>query len=169
MMRLPSPLRRYTLATALLALLALLAVVWSQSLSWREQRLAYWQTLSPPAPPAVADHPLMHHAHLTQATLPQALVERPLFSANRRPASAHADGANAQDAPLSQLILTSIVMTPHDSVAFFYRQDQAKTVKLRQGERFGAWQVAQIEAGRVIFAQAERRHTLDLQTPWSRP
>lgn len=168
-MRLPSSLRRYTLATALLALLALLAGLWTQSLSWREQRLAYWQTLSSPPPPAVTDHPLMHHAHLTQATLPQALVERPLFSANRRPANPQADSTTAQDAQLSQLVLTSIVVTPHDSVAFFYRQDQAKTVKLRQGERFGAWQVTQIEAGRVIFAQADRRHTLDLQTPWSRP
>ncbi len=95
-----------------------------------------------------------------------ATVERPLFSASRRPPDA-APAAAAVAVPVErlELVLKGVIVSSGGQIAILSDKASGATVTLGQGKRYRGWTLAEILPERVVFRRAgqEQRFTLDYQ------
>lgn len=165
MMQAKTQARRYTLTFALTGLSLLLITLWIQGDAWRAKRIAEMQQLSPPTLDSTI--PELALSHLTQAVTPVVMVERPLFTPTRTPANNTTDVAPT-DVDLARFMLTSIVITPKESVAFFQHRERVDEVfGYRAGDRLGTWHIKHIDLERVKLVREDGvSHTFDLKPSW---
>lgn len=114
----------------------------------------------------------------------QVVVERPLFSPDRRPpqpAPPEPESAAEVEAPAAEAIappeppppppisftLVGIVMFGDQRVALLQPLDGGKAVQLREGEEFAGWTAALIDRERAVFrnAYSEEELRLDFRAP----
>lgn len=88
-----------------------------------------------------------------------AILDRPLFSPDRRPAP----GAPTAVAGAGVPRLTGIVMAPEEAVAIFRRANGAKPLVVRAGELVDGWVVSTIGANGVDLRKADARMTVTPQ------
>ena len=90
-------------------------------------------------------------------------VERPLFSARRRPP----DAAPAVAVTVEQLelVLKGVIVSSGGQIAILSDTASGATVTLGQGKQYRGWTLAQILPERVVFRRAgqERQFALDYQ------
>ena len=85
-----------------------------------------------------------------------AIVERPLFIASRRPATA-IDSSKRSDPILKQYRLTGVMMAPEKRVAFLAGTRKGDNLALKIGDELHGWLVAEIERRRVVFVSMSDR------------
>jgi hypothetical protein len=97
------------------------------------------------------------------------MVERPLFSATRRPVEAEEDEAVAEFVPPeppplrpNELVIVGVVMRPEGTVALIQDTRTDEVVNAAEGARVGGWEVAEIQADRVILRSRGQEATLQL-------
>ena len=159
MSRLISPLQ-----VLLLALLALLLLVLWQApgplAGWR-----YWQA-PPPQAPNLADvqAALLQVNPAAVAEHPEVL-QRPLFSATRRPPSPAAVAESApppppEKNPLDEVRIQGLLSGPTLQGVMLAEGDQTRFVAL--GQKVGAWTLRQVAADHVVFGRGSKQHRLEL-------
>ena len=93
-----------------------------------------------------------------------ATVERPLFSASRRPPDA-APAAAAAVVVVEQLelVLKGVIVASGGQIAILSDTASGSTVTLGQGKQYRGWTLAEIQPERVVFRRAgqEQRFTLN--------
>ncbi len=85
-----------------------------------------------------------------------AIVERPLFIASRRPATA-IDSSKRSDPILKQYRLTGVMMAPEKRVAFLAGTRKGENLAHKIGDELHGWLVAEIERRRVVFVSMSDR------------
>ena len=85
-----------------------------------------------------------------------AIVERPLFIASRRPATAIVSSKRA-DPILKQYRLTGVMMAPEKRVVFLAGKRKGENLALKIGDELHGWLVAEIERRRVVFVSMSDR------------
>lgn len=78
-----------------------------------------------------------------------AIVERPLFSPSRRPA----EGGETAAAPAQalEIALTGVIISEDERIALLRPQGRQRTLRLRQGDTYEGWTVADIREHSVTF------------------
>ena len=85
-----------------------------------------------------------------------AIVERPLFIASRRPATAIASSKRS-DPILKRYRLTGVMMAPEKRVVFLAGTRKGDILALKIGDELHGWLVAEIERRRVVFVSISNR------------
>ena len=103
-----------------------------------------------------------------------AFLERPLFSASRRPYVAEPepeaeDEAGAEDEvePLA-IRLRSVVLTPHDEHVWVQREEEERMHRLRPGDELGGWVLESLDAGGADFSSEGATQRVPLRPQDSR-
>jgi general secretion pathway protein N len=101
-----------------------------------------------------------------------AMVERPVFTATRRPApkSAQAAVASAAGAAGSASILdryrfNGVVVSPTVRVVFVTRLGDNKPLAVAEGERLGEWVVAEVTGDAIVLRSGPREERVPLRDP----
>ncbi len=84
----------------------------------------------------------------------QAILERPLFSPNRRPPTVGSVEFSAPTPDVS-FLLKGILIDGDERTAFFRSQRGGEFVHLREGDKMEGWTLVRIEADEVLFASGE--------------
>jgi hypothetical protein len=92
------------------------------------------------------------------------VVERPVFSATRRPPSGQASATTGAAArPQSfELELTGVVVTGRQRLALVTQKGTAETVQLKEGDTYRGWTVDEIGAGFVVLRARGREQVVYL-------
>jgi hypothetical protein len=100
----------------------------------------------------------------------QEIVTRPLFAETRRPPEESPEPAGEEVAtpvpaqPLPDgLRLTSVVLTEDTRMALLQDPRSKRLARLRVGQEFEGWRVAEILPGRIVLEQNGNRETLELR------
>lgn len=112
-----------------------------------------------PAPGGAAAAPALPATPAMQTFA--ALVERPLFTASRRPPPVAAAPA-AGDLLLGRYRLSGVVVTPTRRIVLLREADSGKTLSVAQGERVGDWLVADVTRARIVLETATDRRVIRL-------
>ena len=152
------------LTPALLALDALLVIVLA-ALWLAPGPVARWRQWQPPAPqpPNLDD---MRAARLTPNPALRrdypAIVERPLFAADRKPRASASDPKAAAPPPdsLDQVKLYGLIDGPAAQGALLDQGGQPQFVRI--GEKVGDWTLQAIEGRNAIFARGGERRAVPL-------
>lgn len=83
------------------------------------------------------------------------IAERPLFSRTRRPPSP--EEAAVEDTPSassSGLVLTGVILTAHDRIAFLTTGSSERVNRLREGETLENWTLVSVQPDKVIVSNA---------------
>jgi hypothetical protein len=158
-----------------LALAVVIAVTWVVMDRWQARVLGSVQPIPAPAE-AVADPaapaPLPEDPGLPFVIDYRAFLERPLFMSTRRPPvveTADAGASEAEPEPeeplpeLSDLRLTSVIITPEERQAWFMVRDSDEFVRLLQGGTLREWTLDQVEESHVVFRARDAEQRLDLR------
>jgi hypothetical protein len=96
---------------------------------------------------------------------PEAIVERPLFSATRRPATVAeiAEQVTGQPAQLPDWRLTGIVIANGTRNAMLWDTRERRSLMLAEGASEGGWRVAEVGAQHVVIERDGARHELPLR------
>lgn len=98
--------------------------------------------------------------------------ERPLFVDGRRPPAEspeeEEDTPVAADSTPPKLTLMGVFMTPQGATALVRNESTKEVLRRRPGEEIDGWQVASIEADRLVVSQAGKQEVLPLRD-YSRP
>ncbi len=98
-----------------------------------------------------------------------AFIERPLFTAARRPPPA----ASGREFPttsregstfLGRYRLTGVVVTPTIRIAFVTDLSSSKNLAVTEGEKLGDWVLAKIDRHSITLQSGERRETFAFET-----
>lgn len=100
-------------------------------------------------------------------------VERPLFSASRRPPAApepppvveQAAAPPPQPDPPPPLTLQGVIMGGDKTVALLRRDDTGELVTLAPGDELSGWRVGQVEPARVVLEGPDGPTELPLYPP----
>jgi hypothetical protein len=96
----------------------------------------------------------------------QEIVERPLFTRDRRPPPAPPAGTSrAANVAVPQYELEGTVVSPGGSFAILHNRRQRELQRLGLGERLDAWTVAEIGEGWLRLEHGERSARLQLDLP----
>lgn len=159
-------MKLFFLGIAGLLSLALLLQWWD----WREQL---------PAPPEATLQPDQLSAPSTpqlnadlSALRPEedysVVVERPLFLPDRRPLPEDAGGESAPDlqeeiADLANLdVSATLILSPTEASVWLRDPQQPSLIRLRLGEEYQGWKIAQINADHVLLERQGLTETLQL-------
>ena len=96
----------------------------------------------------------------------EATIDRPLFSASRRPPdAAPAATAVAVAVERLELVLKGVIVSASGQIAILSDKASSATVTLGQGKTYRGWTLAEILPERVVFRRAgqEQRFALDYQ------
>ena len=153
--------------------LGLAAVVFVEFWYFYEQR-GTWVP-EPPAPVA-AEVPSTVLPGSDEFKLPpldtyETVGERPLFVDGRRPPSGEPEDEVApvvENAPAPKLTLMGVFMTPQGATALVRNEVTKEVLRRRPGEDIDGWQVAAIEADRLVVSQGAKQEVLPLRD-YSRP
>jgi hypothetical protein len=88
------------------------------------------------------------------------VVQRPLFSATRRPGLA----ADQSGQAWSSFVLRGVIVTPITREALLLHNKQTVLVSLREGEALDGWIAETILPDRVVFRNGTEEHDLKLAT-----
>ena len=99
-------------------------------------------------------------------------IQRPLFSATRRPpepeareaAPAPEVAAPARETPLPATELSAVIMYGDTKVALLKNPDGGGVVRKRVGEEIGGWRLDSIDTLNVVLQNGANRHELLLRT-----
>lgn len=97
--------------------------------------------------------------------------ERPLFVDGRRPPTEEPEDEEAPvvaETPAPKLTLMGVLMTPQGATALVRNDVTQEVLRRRPGEDIDGWQVATIEADRLVVSQGEKQEVLPLRD-YSRP
>ncbi len=89
------------------------------------------------------------------------MIERPLFTASRRPAPAAAE-PDAGDLLLGRYRLSGVVVTPTRRIVLLREADSGKTLRVAQGESVGGWLVADVTRARIVLESKDDRRVIRL-------
>lgn len=99
-----------------------------------------------------------------------AIVERPIFTATRRPAPKPppARAAASADPPDNGLILgryrlAGVVLTPNLRLVFVTQLGTNKTIAVKQGEELDGWVVVEVERHTIVLRSRERQETITIR------
>ena len=164
---------------AALVLAVVVAATWVVMERWQARVLESVQPV-PPAAQVVADPAAP--APLPEEPVPPAmvdyqdLVERPLFMSTRRPPEvdvAEAETVAAETDPepepeeplpeLSDLRLTSVIITPEGREAWFMAGDSGGLVRLPTGATLREWTLDRVEEDHVVFRGRDAEERLELR------
>ncbi|TQE99590.1 MAG: hypothetical protein FKY71_07080 [Spiribacter salinus] len=96
----------------------------------------------------------------------QEIVERPLFSKDRRPPPAPAaETSQASTVDVPQYELEGTVLSPDGSFAILQDRRKRELQRLGLGERLDAWTVAEIGEGWLRLEHGERNARLQMDLP----
>ena len=150
-----------TLGSLCLGLLAVAAA------PWFIDPLAY---LAPQGTPVAADGraepPVLPRFDAPSVDELAAIVERPLFTATRRPApQAQRASAAVDNRPQSGLILgryrlTGVVVTPTLRMVFVTQPGSRKTIAVEIGKELDGWVVTEVERHAIVLKSGEREETI---------
>lgn len=89
---------------------------------------------------------------------------RPLLSADRRPAPVTAAGEGNEDAPLD-VVLTSVLIAGDVKLAIVQRKDDPKSHRVRLGDvvEGTGWRLVELEPRRAVFEGPQGRTALELR------
>lgn len=90
-----------------------------------------------------------------------AIVERPLFSRDRRPAPVAPAAEDDRPSAIDKLVLTGIVTGPEKKLAIFAGADR-KELRLEQGGVFNGWRLAAFSEEGVSFSREGSTRELPL-------
>lgn len=96
----------------------------------------------------------------------EATIDRPLFSASRRPPDAAPAAASVVVAvERLELVLKGVIVSSGGQIAILSDKASGSTVTLGQGKTYRGWTLAEILPERVVFRRAgqEQRFALDYQ------
>jgi len=94
------------------------------------------------------------------------IVERPLFSKDRRPPPAPAAGTSrTSTVAVPQYELEGTVLSPGGSFAILHNRRQRELQRLGLGDRLDAWTVAEIGEGWLRLEHGDRSARLQLDLP----
>jgi len=119
--------------------------------------------LAPPLPEIAAPRAEIASRPLSEFT---AVIERPLFSPDRRPQVVQLGGAEVE-ASAGELELTSVILTPELRMALFRDTDSGQTLRAREGapiEGRPGWRVLELEPRSVVVDGPQGTSTLLLRT-----
>jgi hypothetical protein len=96
-----------------------------------------------------------------------AIAERPLFLPGRRPIEDEPQdvGENLEEevVELTQLDVTAILMLSSENASVWIKQPGTpELIRLRPGDAFKGWRVAEIKPDHIVMARQDRRETLNL-------
>ncbi len=93
----------------------------------------------------------------------EATVDRPLFSASRRPPDAAPAAATVVVVEQLDLVLKGVIVASGGQIAILSDRASGSTVTLGQGKQYRGWTLAEIQPERVVFRRAgqEQRFTLN--------
>jgi hypothetical protein len=109
--------------------------------------------VAPLLPPALETPPLDRFA---------AIVERPLFTATRRPAPAApaAPVVSAEGLILGAYRLTGVVVTPTHRLLLLRRQDDRRTIRVAEGEAVDGWTIVRVASDKLVVESAGRQQEI---------
>ena len=123
------------------------------------------ETIVEPARPAAASVTRHVLAEKTFAMAPMerfsAIVKRPIFSPNRRPAAKQPE-SKKQQRPQSKLALYGIAITAGERIALVGVERGTGLARIKKGEAFSGWVVIDIEQNRVLLRQGTLDEELKL-------
>ncbi len=96
-----------------------------------------------------------------------AVVERPIFSPDRRPPAAEA--ALKEDSAAPQAVLTGIIIAESERIALVRTEADGRIVRLRPGQRVDGWRLVAVEPDRAMFRRGEAEVILELAYDESSP
>ncbi len=91
-----------------------------------------------------------------------AMVERPLFSPDRRPAPVEVVAEAAQPSLIDKLVLTGIVTGPDKKLAIFVNGADQKELRIAEGGAFEGWRLADFTESGVSFSREGTTRELPL-------
>ncbi len=99
------------------------------------------------------------------------VVERPLFSTDRRPFEPPPPKAAAEQSrktprapvPPPQLSLVGVVITPQHRSALLWDEKQSTFVRAKPGMEVSGWELANVAADGVILRKGETKHSIELK------
>ena len=103
-----------------------------------------------------------------------AFIERPLFTATRRPPPAASGRELSTTSPeggifLGRYRLTGVVVTPTIRIAFVTDLSSGKNLAVTEGEKLGDWVLAKIDRHNITLQSGARRETFAFDTSPDRP
>lgn len=126
----------------------------------------------PPAP-APGDDSQPGYAPAFEAVAPEALaviVERPIFTATRRPPPAvlPAAAAPAAETPDKSLILgryklTGVVVTPTLRLVFVTKPGSRKTIAVARGKKLDGWVISEVEQHLIVLESDQGRIRIKIE------
>jgi hypothetical protein len=129
-----------------------------------------------PPPPDSEDIPSPVLPRSEELTLPpldsyDLVGERPLFVEGRRPPAEEPEEEEepvVEETPPPELTLMGVYMTPEGATALVRNEETKEVLRRRTGEDIAGWQVASIEADRLVVSQGENEEVLPLRD-YTRP
>jgi len=97
--------------------------------------------------------------------------ERPLFVDGRRPPSEEPEDEEeevVEQTPAPKLTLMGVYMTPQGATALVRNDATREVLRRRAGEEIDGWEVASIEADRLVVSQGGKQEVLQLRD-YTRP
>jgi type II secretory pathway component PulC len=91
-----------------------------------------------------------------------AIVERPIFSADRRPASKMAGSEKQAQRPRSKLTLYGIAISAGERIALVGAERGTGLIRVKRGDALSGWVVVDIERTRLLLRQGSRDEQLEL-------
>jgi len=106
---------------------------------------------------AMAEQPLPEELNVATPTLEEfsAVIERPIFSPSRRPATLIAETPEAMAAPTLEVDLVGIVMWQSQRIALVRLKQDSRVIKVNQGADVAGWTAVAIEPSRVLFRRGD--------------
>ena len=126
-------------------------------------------TVGTPALAALPDQPSYAMAPVEDFST---ILERPLFSPNRRP-PAQGVVAAVTAAPELQVTLIGVIISSEEQIAIVRLKDASRFARLSVGDSFHGWILASIEPSRITFRRGDvEEHfelTYDVPPPVQKP
>jgi general secretion pathway protein N len=143
----------------------LLLITACGGLGWELSR--QWQAPLPEQPPASLDNlkgiaaiPPPPKFNMPRAGTFSAIVQRPLFAANRRPPAEQA--IEPQSSKELEITFNGVKISAGERQALFQRKDGKGNLRLQEGDEFQGWILEEIEPERVVFRQGDEKKVLAL-------
>lgn len=95
------------------------------------------------------------------------IVERPIFTATRRPAPPSRPAPTAADPPDESLILgryklTGVVVTPALRMVFVTEPGSGKTIAVERGKELDGWAIIEVERHVIVLESGDRRKRITI-------
>ena len=138
--------------------IALAAFVYDQS---RREQPGPAPSVSAGETPPLAALPAQTSYSLAPVEDFSAILERPLFSPNRRP-PAEGVAAVAPSAPELEVTLVGVIISSEEQIAIVKLKDATSFARLSVGDTFQGWVLNSIEPSRITFRRGDVEEHIEL-------